>query len=386
VPGPRRDDEVTAQGRIITRHGLVVPWTGGYRAMLPRRGLKALLAELRPDRIEVSDRTTLRWTGRWARRHGVPAVMVSHETLTGLFSLSAGAPGMSRWRSRLLGRLARTLADGLNRRSVHDYQRVVCTTKWAATEFQRITAPNLTRVPLGVDLDLYSPERRDDTAREAYARPAQTLLVTCVRLSVEKKPHRSLAAIEGLRAAGTDAVLVIAGDGPLRHRLERAARRRGLPVTFTGFINDPKSLATLLACADVVVAPGPVETFGLAALEALACGTPVFVSADSALPEVVGAAGVAVTGEDFAGGVRTVLSWPAGHRRAAARARAEEFGWPSSVAAFLSVHESLRVLDTPDCAPCAPCVPETPCAPETPCVPAPVNQDSLPSPGQVRQK
>ena len=342
MPGRRRSDEQTAQGRVITRHGLVVPWTGGYRAMLPRRGLKSLLTQLRPDRIEVSDRTTLRWAGRWAREHGVPAVMVSHESLTGLFSLPADVSGMSRWRSRLLSHVAHALADDLNRRSARDYQRIVCTTKWAATEFERIGTPNLIRIPLGVDLELFSPERYSETVRETYVRPGQTLLAVCTRLSVEKKPHRCLTALDSLRRAGTDAVLVVAGDGPLRRRMERAARSAGLPVTFTGFITDPKALAALLASADVVLAPGPVETFGLAALEALACGTPVVVSADSALPEVIGAAGVAVSGEDFADGVRTALRWPGGERRARARARAEEFGWPASAAAFLAVHESVN--------------------------------------------
>ena len=65
-----------------------------------------------------------------------------------------------------------------------------------------------------------------------------------------------------------------------------------------------------LGAADVVLAPGPVETFGLAALEALACGTPVVVSGSGALPEVIGGAGVTVTGEDFAGGVLSVLERP----------------------------------------------------------------------------
>jgi len=173
--------------------------------------------------------------------------------------------------------------------------------------------------------------------------------VHCGRLSVEKRPHRSLAALAGLRAAGIDAVLIVAGDGPLRGRLERAARRKSLPVQFAGFITDPKHLATLLASADVVVAPGPVETFGLAALEALACGTPVVVSGDSALPEVVGDAGVAVSGEDFTDGVLAVLARAPDARRATARSRAEEFGWPASVAAFLAVHQALNTdsLRTP---------------------------------------
>lgn len=342
IPGRRRGDEQTAQGRVITRYGPVVPFTGGYRALLPRRRIAALLRELRPDRLEVSDRTTLRWTGRWAREHGVRAVMVSHESLTGLLSLPADVSGMSRWRSRLLSNTATAIADALNRRSVRNYQQIVCTTRWAAAEFERIGAPNLTRIPLGVDLELFSPERYSDAARDGYAEPEQTLLVHCGRLSVEKKPHRSLAALAVLRAAGVDAVLVVAGDGPLRGRLERAARSRSLPVRFAGFVTDPKHLATLLACADAVIAPGPVETFGLAALEALACGTPVVVSADSALPEVIGLAGVAVRGEEFADGLRTVLARDPAARRAAARARAEEFGWPAAVAAFLAVHERYR--------------------------------------------
>src|SRR5215471_9517860 len=183
IPGRRRGDEQTAQGRVITSCGPVVPFTGGYRAMLRRRRLVALLTELRPDRLEVSDRTTLRWTGRWAREHGVPAVMVSHESLTGLFSLPADVSGMSRWRSALLSASARGLADWLNRRSARDYERVICTTAWAARELERIKAPNLIRIPLGVDLKLFTPERCSTELRARYATPGQVLLVHCGRLS-----------------------------------------------------------------------------------------------------------------------------------------------------------------------------------------------------------
>jgi alpha-1,6-mannosyltransferase len=56
---------------------------------------------------------------------------------------------------------------------------------------------------------------------------------------------------------------------------------------------------------------------------------------------VVGEAGAAVAGEDLSDGVTTVLSWPETTRRAAARTRAERFGWPAAVQAFLAIHESL---------------------------------------------
>jgi alpha-1,6-mannosyltransferase len=42
----------------------------------------------------------------------------------------------------------------------------------------------------------------------------------------------------------------------------------------------------------------------------------------------------------FAAGVRTVLSWPVSSRRAVARSRAEEFGWPAAVEGFLKVHDA----------------------------------------------
>jgi alpha-1,6-mannosyltransferase len=63
----------------------------------------------------------------------------------------------------------------------------------------------------------------------------------------------------------------------------------------------------------------------------------VVVNAASALPEVVGDAGVAVH-TDFAQGVREILARPEAERRAAARARAERFGWPAAVDGFLEAH------------------------------------------------
>jgi len=317
IPGERDSDQPTAQGRVITLRAPRAPLAGGYRVLWRRRRLAGLLTRLRPDVLEVSDRTTLRWTGAWAREHGVPAVMVSHESVTALL---AGA-----LRGAALSRLGRAVADWLNRRTARAYQQVICTTGWAAAEFERIGAGNLIRVPLGVDLATFTPGGAGSgRVRARYAAEGQILLVHCGRLSAEKKPQRSLITLATLRASGLAVRLVVAGDGPLRPRLERRAARAGLPVTFAGFLPGRADLAALLASADVVLAPGPAETFGLAALEALACGTPVVVSAESALPEVAGEAGVSVPGEDLAAGVRAVLARPERARRAAALARAEQ--------------------------------------------------------------
>ena len=318
IPGDRDGDEQTGQGRVITLRGPRVPFMGGYRVLLGKRRVTGLLGGLRPDVLEVSDRTTLRWTGRWAADQKIPAVMVSHESLTALLPEA----------------LPPAVANVLNRRTARSYDRVICTTSWAAREFERIGAANLEHAPLGVDLDTFHP---------AKTSPRNHLeLVHCGRLSPEKKPGRSLTTLATLRAQGLPVRLTMAGDGPLRQRLEKRAAAENLPVQFAGFVSERTAVAALLASADVVIAPGPAETFGLAALEALACGTPVVVSAGSALPEVIGDAGASVSGEDLAQGVRDVLDRPAAERRKAARERAELFGWPAAVAAFLKVHEGIQ--------------------------------------------
>ncbi|WP_431913265.1 glycosyltransferase [Nonomuraea jabiensis] len=325
VPGAAARDERTPAGRVITLPGPVVPGLGGYRVITARRALRRLLEELAPDRIEVSDRTTLRWLGPWARAAGVRSVMVSHESLSALLRLY----GPLGWP---LGRLA----DPVNRATAARFDTVVCTTGWAAAEFARLGVPNLVRVPLGVDLATFSPERFDPGLRSRLAARGKALLVHCGRLSPEKRPDRSIRALAELRRRGVPAVLAVAGDGPLRARLTRLAD--GLPVRFLGHLADRDAVAALLATADVALAPGPVETFGLAALEALASGTPVVATRDSALPEVIGPAGAAVADDpaDYARAIEDLLSDPALRERA--RARAERYGWPAAVRGFLDAH------------------------------------------------
>jgi alpha-1,6-mannosyltransferase len=220
IPGDHASDRSTPSGRVITLRGTIVPGTGGYRVLLGRRRLTRLLDQLAPDRLEVSDRFTLRWTAGWARERGVVSVMVSHESLSGLLAVAGlrGWPG--RW-----------LTDRLNGLTVRHFDRVLCTTAWAGEEFRRLGAANLLEVPLGVDLAQFHPSHRCAGLRARFATPEQTLVVHCGRLSPEKRPGRSLDALAWLRERGVDVVLVVAGDGPLRARLVR--RAAGLPSIMT---------------------------------------------------------------------------------------------------------------------------------------------------------
>jgi alpha-1,6-mannosyltransferase len=327
MPGPEPDRRYSEQGLVVTVPGHRVPATGGYRAITERRSLRHLLDRLEPDRLEVSDRTTLRWTGTWARARGIRSMMVSHDSLAGLMKMF-GPPVIPVSR----------ISDRLNRATAASFDVIVCTTSWAAAEFRRLNIPNLVQVPLGVDLTGFHPRYRDETLRSRLAPDGRPLLVHCSRLSPEKRPERAVGALAELIRRGIPAALVIAGDGPRRHWLQ--AKADGLPVRFLRHVADRGMLARLLATADVAIAPGPVETFGLSAMEALASGTPVVVSRKSALPELIGQAGLAAEDTDVAcaDAIQSLLRRDPVERRVLARTQAERYAWPTAVNGFLAAH------------------------------------------------
>ncbi len=327
VAGREHDDEVLDSGvRRITVPGRRFFRVEGYRAASPVL-IRRLLPRLGADTLEVSDRLTLRGMGPWAKAHGIGSIMISHERLDRMIELGAPA-AVATW-----------AADVANLGTARSYDTVVCTTAFAGEEFARVQAPNVETVPLGVDLATFRPSRATPTARERWADGADVLLVQSCRLSMEKHPARGIEVVRALHADGVRARLVIAGDGAMADELRRQAR--GLPVTFTGHLAERDELADLLAAADAAICPGPHETFGLSAMEALASGTPIVVSRNSALAEVtLDGCGLAAadTGAAFTAAVRRVLG--CSDYAAAARACAERFTWDRAVETMLTLHRA----------------------------------------------
>jgi alpha-1,6-mannosyltransferase len=110
------------------------------------------------------------------------------------------------------------------------------------------------------------------------------LVVYAGRIAAEKQLSVVLRSWRTV-SQRTGATLVLAGEGPLKREL--SARFAGPFVRWLPFEPNRSALADLLAAADLTVAPGPIETFGLAALESLACGTPVLVPDRGAGAELV---------------------------------------------------------------------------------------------------
>lgn len=87
-------------------------------------------------------------------------------------------------------------------------------------------------------------------------------------------------------AVGLDVFVLLAGDGPARDRLEQQAAELDLDVSFLGFL-ERGELPEFYSTLDVFAFPSPVETEGIVALEANACGTPVVGVNQGALAETI---------------------------------------------------------------------------------------------------
>jgi glycosyltransferase involved in cell wall biosynthesis len=112
-------------------------------------------------------------------------------------------------------------------------------------------------------------------------------LVSTMRIARRKRPLALLEMYAALRrAVDVPTELIVVGDGPLRPRFERLARRIGVDghVTVTGRLR-PEEVLDELGRADVYVAPALLESFGLAALEARCVGLPVVGHARTGMTE-----------------------------------------------------------------------------------------------------
>lgn len=330
VPGTQFSSEVTPFGRKISLPSFILPGSGSYRIIRSNKALRELIKELNPDRLEISDRFTLRSLGIWAKTQGIPSVVFSHETLRGLAKrfLPAFFP-------------RNLMVNWHNRRLARSFDHVVATTDFAAEEFVEIGTKNLVKIPLGVDLENFSPARRSMDLRAELAQGADLLLVHCGRLSPEKEPQRSIEALVELEKRGIKTRLIIVGTGPMWKKMSKLAK--GLPVEMLGYVSGREKVAAILASADFSMAPGPLETFCLSALESIASGTPVIASESSAVGEFLGLAKkipagavAADNGKNFADAIERLMQISGVD--ISARAAAEQLSWDQTINFMLALH------------------------------------------------
>ena len=133
----------------------------------------------------------------------------------------------------------------------------------------------------GVDTDWFRPVETADFLARHGLDGDRPLIGYTGRHGYEKRLSELVEA-----AAEMDVTVVFGGDGPARKTLERLADELGADARFLGFL-DREEMAAFYSALDVFAFPSPVETQGLVALEANACGTPVVGANAGALENTI---------------------------------------------------------------------------------------------------
>jgi alpha-1,6-mannosyltransferase len=295
VPGAR-DEILEASGvRCYRLHGPSVPTQKPYRFMLATRSTTRIVAHERPDLIEVGSAWFAPWLVHLAtRRVDVPVVWFYHSNFPTIIAPFPERAGRAR-------RLAAEFAWRYVRRLSRMVRATLAPSEFVARELENAGVERVVRISLGVDLDLFHPRRRTRAAeiRRRHGLPEGPLAIYVGRLAGEKDLDVLLAAWPDVERR-TGARLAIVGSGPARRRLQRM--RGAERVHWIAYQQDRDVLADLLAAADLCVAPGSVETFGLSALEALACGTPLLAADRGGVAETVARSGAGATFVSGSGG------------------------------------------------------------------------------------
>ncbi|HUF04927.1 MAG TPA: N-acetyl-alpha-D-glucosaminyl L-malate synthase BshA [Aridibacter sp.] len=130
--------------------------------------------------------------------------------------------------------------------------------------------------------------KRDPSSplRKELADEDETLLAHVSNFRTVKRPVDCVEILGKVLDKGAKARLVMVGDGPQRSACEYRAEQLGIKQYIT-FAGKKANISDYLAVSDIFLLPSELESFGLAALEALACEVPVIASRVGGIPEVV---------------------------------------------------------------------------------------------------
>ena len=187
-----------------------------------------------------------------------------------------------------------------------------------------------------------------DHFRQAITPNGEALLVHVSNFRAVKRTADTVETLAQLRAEGVAVKLLLVGDGPDRVPTEHLARKLGVYEDIR-FLGKQDPIEEILSIADVFLMPSGSETFGLAALEAMACEVPVVSSDQGGLPELVvdGETGFLCPIGDveaYTRAVRRILDDPDLHARMARAARrraADEFGLDRVIPRYEAHYEAV---------------------------------------------
>lgn len=135
-----------------------------------------------------------------------------------------------------------------------------------------------------VNCEKYMPPANQDF-RNCFAPPSQKILIHVSNFRAVKRPQDVISIFAEVQKE-IPSILLMVGDGPERSNAEWAARERGIQQKVR-FLGKQDNIEELISISDLLLLPSETESFGLVALEAMACEVPVVASNVGGLPEVI---------------------------------------------------------------------------------------------------
>lgn len=273
IPGAKTERTGDRQARVYTIESPLVSKTSRYRALLKLHLVEEILEREKPRLIESGDPYQVAWKAvASGRALGIPAVGFYHSHFPEATIRSV---------SKFLGQMATDIAQEISRRYIralyNKFERTLVPSPALANLLRAWGVENVENTDLGVDVNVFVPDGRDDTSlRREHGIPGSRILLLYVgRLAPEKNVRALFGAFEELHAREPGRFHLLAvGDGTRRSDLEHAVEATNA-VTWLPYCGDARELARIYRAADIFVHPGILETFGLVTLEAQASGTPV---------------------------------------------------------------------------------------------------------------
>jgi len=328
VPGERNSIQETSRTATVTIASPTVPSSPNYRLLIRNRAVRETLERFRPDVIECQDSYNLPWAALGHRRRYPDTALVAGY-FTDFPTAYVHRPLKPMVGSALAGGL-RSLAylycGSLYRRFDAVY---ALSENGGASKLRELGVGDVGIVPLGVELDDFSPAARDPGLRRSLGiGEAEPLLIYVGRMDRERRAQLVVDAFNRLPKA-LGARLALIGEGPVRDNILSSGNPR---VIAPGYLTCRTELSRWLASADIYVSAMADETFGVSVIEAQASGLPVVgVAAGAMLDRVDSDTGRLGPVEDSATMATNILEVWRGDRASmgvAAREHVEgQFSW-----------------------------------------------------------
>lgn len=269
-------------GSIYRLPGFPVSKNKAYRQICDLMGLHRIIRREQPDVIEIGSAYLDNWLAMMAARwqHTVK-VGFYHADFPDSYLAPAVDGFPKAFSQRFVGFWHQYVKF-----AYEQLDATVVTSNYIDEKLKHIGVGNTIHIPLGVDANHFNPSKRSHSFRASLGvSPDETLMLYAGRFSTEKGIETMLQALPTI-AQDRKRKIVLVGNGPIEDQVLEATGPLD-NVTVFDFESDKNWLATLYASADIFLAPGPYETFGLSVLEALCSGVPVVVAASGGAFELV---------------------------------------------------------------------------------------------------